>query len=192
VDGLIEMKTKTSTGNFISVTGCMRFRVFSLLVFPLVGSWGCAPLQLPKNPFQIPSSTGGNQLSLGSRVDSSMTEAVYYAVKRAKSENGVVLQVVGDNHPVRVLPLPDDERTVYVSELLSQTGVLKALGYVEATLFRASSESISGVRMEIKMERSKDSVQPSSDYALQAGDRLMVSKAANPAIEMLLNGIVGN
>ena len=64
-----------------------------------------------------------------------MTEAVYYAVKRAKSENGVVLQVVGDNHPVRVLPLPDDERTVYVSELLSQTGVLKALGYVEATLF---------------------------------------------------------
>lgn len=121
-----------------------------------------------------------------------MTEAVYYAVKRAKSENGVVLQVVGDNHPVRVLPLPDDERTVYVSELLSQTGVLEALGYVEATLFRASSESISGVRMEIKMERSKDSVQPSSDYALQAGDRLMVSKAANPAIEMLLNGIVGN
>ena len=153
---------------------------------------GAPPLQLPNNPFQIPSSTGGNQLSLGSRVDSSMTEAVYYAVKRAKSENGVVLQVVGDNHPVRVLPLPDDERTVYVSELLSQTGVLKALGYVGATLFRASSESISGVRMEIKMERSKDSAQPSSDYALQAGDRLMVSKAANPAIEMLLNGIVGN
>jgi hypothetical protein len=121
-----------------------------------------------------------------------MNEKVYYAVKRAKLENAVVLQVIDDENPARILPLPEGDRTVYVSELLSQTGVMKKLGHVEATLYRTSSDSINGIPMEIKMGRSRDNVQPASDYALQAGDRVMVSKATNPALEMLFDGLIGN
>ncbi|MDC0295262.1 hypothetical protein OAL35_00245 [bacterium] len=120
-----------------------------------------------------------------------MTEQVYHSVRQAKSDNGVVLQVVGDSPTARVLPLPEAGQSVYVSELLTQTGVLGKLGHVEATLYRHSDEIIGGIPMEIKMGRSRDNVQPASDYALQPGDRLLVSKAANPALEMLLGGLLG-
>ena len=159
----------------------------------LVMSQGCAPLHLGNTPFGPDNSNQYTRRGDASTLaDVSMNEKVYYAVKRAKLENAVVLQVLDDENPARVLPLPEGGRAVYVSELLTQTGVMKKLGHIEATLYRASSDSISGVPMEIKMGRSRDNIQPSSDYALQAGDRVMVSKATNPALEMLFDGLVGN
>lgn len=159
----------------------------------LTTTQGCAPLHLANAPFGPDSSNQyARRGDTATVADVSMNEKVYYAVKRAKLENAVVLQVIDDENPARILPLPEGDRAVYVSELLSQTGVMKKLGHVEATLYRTSSDSINGIPMEIKMGRSRDNVQPASDYALQAGDRVMVSKATNPALEMLFDGLIGN
>ncbi len=86
-----------------------------------VSAQGCSSFTFPKtvvlgqahSEYQgVDSSYDGGQTSV--------SEAVYHAVRRAKAENGVVLQVVGGEIPAEVLPLPPDNHAVYVSELLSR------------------------------------------------------------------------
>ena len=152
---------------------------------------GCTNVKLPKTAF---SKHNRQYQGVDSSYDGGQTyasEQVYQAVRQAKAENGVVLQVIGDDSPARVLPLPPGTRSVYVSELLSQTGVQEKLDNIEATLFRSSTDSIGGIPMEVKMSDDGEFVRPESDYSLQAGDRLMVSKAANPAMQALFNAVLG-
>lgn len=153
---------------------------------------GCAPLQLPSTSFSRQQSGDYRRHGVDTVANGSMNESTYYAVKRALAENGVVLQIVGEKAKVRVLPLPNGDSTAYVSELLTQTGVIQKLGHIEATLYRSSPDSIAGIPMEIQMTSSRDTIQPASDYALQTGDRLVVRKATNPALEMLFDGLLGN
>lgn len=110
-------------------------------------------------------------------ASNSVAQLVYQGTKQAKANGGIVLQVVGDETPVRVLPLPAEGQSVYVSQLLTQSGVKKQLGAVKATLFRHSTGSIGGMPMECKMTKDGENVRPESDYALQPGDRLRVEKA---------------
>jgi hypothetical protein len=114
---------------------------------------------------------------------------LYRKVQQASSQNAIVLQVLGDDAPVRVLPLPPDGKSVFVSDLLVQTGVLAKLESIEATLFRNSAEALGGVRMEVKMSPEGDEVRPESDYALQPGDRLRVNKRQFNSLEQLLKAV---
>ena len=152
---------------------------------------GCTNLKLPKTAFSVHSRA---YQGVDSSYDGGQTyasEQVYQAVRQARAENGVVLQVIGDDVAARVLPLPPGTHSVYVSELLTQTGVLKKLVNVDATLFRSSTDSIGGIPMEVNMSKDGKSVRPESDYSLQAGDRLMVSKATNPAAQAMFNALLG-
>lgn len=117
----------------------------------------------------------------------SIAEQVYQSTRQAKNQSGVVLQIVGDETPIRVLPLPDDGRSVYVSQLLSQTGIVKKLGSVEAKLFRYSIESIGGLPMDCKMSKDGQTVKPETDYALQPGDRLRVKKHSKMALDSVVD-----
>jgi hypothetical protein len=167
-------------------------RSVALVICGIVLFAGCAPLRTPNSPFHGQQlSSGYQQQNLATAAGGAMNEKAYYAVKQAKSENAVVLQVVDEKPLSTVLPLPEAGRTAYVSELLTQSGVIQKLGHVQATLYRYSPEFITGLPMEIKMGRSGDNVQPASDYALQAGDRLVVEKSVNPALAMLFEGILG-
>jgi hypothetical protein len=165
--------------------------IIGLLLLPLVGA-GCSNLDIPKTAF---SSVSRPYQGVDSNYDggqSAVSQPVYHAVRQARSENAVVLQVIGDDEPVRVLPLPAaGARSVYISELLTQTGVLQKLDYIDATLYRHSTDSIGGIPMEVRMNEDRDGVRPESDYALQAGDRVTVSKAAHPAMQSLVNAILG-
>lgn len=124
----------------------------------------------------------------------SLSESVYYKVRQAKAENGVVLQIVGDDDPIRILPMPPENSgsgapAVFVSTLLRQTGVHKKLGHIEATLYRASPETINGVRMDVHF---KDNViRPETDYSLQPGDRLVVKKADRFALQNVIDMTLG-
>ena len=73
-------------------------------------------------------------------LDHAVQEKAYYAVRQAKAENGVVLEVIGDAIPARTLPLPSGEQTVYVSDLLEETGVMDKLDTVAATLYATRPE----------------------------------------------------
>lgn len=101
---------------------------------------------------------------------------VFQRVREAKSQNSVVLQIVGDSSPIRVLPLPPDERSVFVSDLLKQTGLQSKLGPIRVTLYRANPHAPMGIPMEVKFTTRGGSVRPDSDYALQPGDRLRIMK----------------
>ena len=156
-----------------------------------VSAQGCASFTLPKTVFSV---EGRRYQGVDSSFDggqSSVSEQIYHAVRQAKAENGIVLQVVGSENPARVLPLPPDNRAVYVSELLVNTGVMAELDYVEATLYRSSAGAIGGIPMEVLMDGDGRAVRPESDYSLQPGDRLMVSKAGHPAMQALIKAMLG-
>lgn len=155
-----------------------------------VGNTGCSYLNLPAMPFgtPVPDEYRGEP---GFDTRNRVSEQLYHAVRQARTEKGIVLEVVGDSTPARVMPLPSDEKAVYVSTLLKQTGVLESLDAVDATLYRHSTEAISGIPMEVRMSKDGKSVRPESDYALQAGDRLRVAKAPNPAVQSLYNFVLG-
>lgn len=168
----------------------------SLLLFSLCG--GCTSVDLPSMSaadlmapnFQsmlLPESkrqtmkyqpAAGTTPALGETADGSLSMETYQRIRQAKAEGAVVLQVAGDEAPIRVLPLPESPRSVFVSELLTQTGVMKRFGRVDATLYRPSPESISGIRMDVQFD-GDGVVEPASDYALRPGDRLHVRKKAS-------------
>ena len=156
---------------------------------------GCTALQLPDLPalpFSSPASNGYQGIGTDLQLQPSDSEQLYHSVRQARSQNAIVLQIEGAKTPARVLPLPPEgQKAVYVSNLLDQTGALKKLGSIDVTLFRHSTGSLGGIPMAVKMSSDGRSVRPESDYALQAGDRLKVQKAASPAFQGLLNAILG-
>lgn len=152
---------------------------------------GCTSIDLPKTAFQRPANP--EYLSMNSSLDLAHTvqEKAYYAVRQAKAENGVVLEVAGDSNPARTMPLPEAGQAVYVSDLLQETGVLAKLEHVEATLYRYSPGTVNGMPMQVRMSEDCTAVRPESDYALQPGDRLRVWKVPNPAMGKLFNAFLG-
>jgi hypothetical protein len=152
---------------------------------------GCTSVKLPPHPFTKGGSDAYRGIDCGYSSGSSVSEDVYHSVRRARAENGIVLQVIGDSTPARVMPLPPEGKTVYLSHLLEQTGVQRSLGAVEATLFRHSSDSIGGIPMAVKMSPDGKSIRPESDYALQAGDRIRVEQAPDPGMQQMVNELFG-
>ncbi len=118
------------------------------------------------------------------------TEEVFLRVREAKAQNSVVVQVVGDSVPVRVLPLPPGERSVFVSDLLKQTGLQDKLGAIKVTVFRASTHSPMGIPMDVKFASPGGDVRPESDYALRAGDRLRIAKDDRSVIGEMLGALI--
>jgi hypothetical protein len=104
------------------------------------------------------------------------SEEVFRRVREAKSQNSVVVQVVGDSSPVRVLPLPPDQRSIFISDLLKQTGLKDKFGPMRVTVFRPNPQAPMGIPMEVKFITKGGDVRPETDYSLQAGDRIRIAK----------------
>jgi hypothetical protein len=113
------------------------------------------------------------------------TADTYMKVRQARAQNSVVLQIEDGDVPARVLPLPAQGQSVFVSTLLKQTGVVQKIGGIEVTLYRSSPDTINGLRMNVKMSSDGKRVSPDSDYALQAGDRIRIRKRQFKIIEAL-------
>lgn len=180
------MSTFLSRGRF--QPACRRpslYAVWAIAVVLGLNS-GCSALDLPGSPFSNPAAY---QSSVGQPVDlqESKMAKCYQAVRQAKTQNSIVLEVVGDEEPFRVLPLPPGEKSVFVSHLLTQTGVIDKLGQVKATLYRNSEGSWSGLPMEIRMAAEGRKVRPESDYSLRPGDRLRVEKDDPSSMQTLID-----
>ncbi|MFK8112565.1 MAG: hypothetical protein AB8B91_10195 [Rubripirellula sp.] len=160
-----------------------------LFAMGLMVTTGCTSLNL--SALSLGEPEGYNYEPGELSIQPSASEQVYQAVKQARGRNAIVLQVTGDSTPVRVLPLPEGAKSVFVSDLLKQSGITRKLGSVEATLYRNSTDAIGGIPMEVKMASDGRSVRPESDYALRAGDRLQVSEAPSPAMKGMMNMLLG-
>lgn len=119
-------------------------------------------------------------------VDGSMTMEAYQKIREAKANRSVVLQVDGDEEPVRVLPLPPGQQTAFVSELLTQTGLLKRFGGVDVVLYRPTPDSISGARMQVRFDPD-GTIDPTTDYGLRPGDRIQVTQLRTTPLEAMKN-----
>lgn len=159
----------------------------------------------------VPSSSErqANYVPVGTGADlpsSTFTQEAYEAVRNAKANHSIVLQIIDDDGPIRVLPLPpaggsglDGDRpgggsappSVYVSTLLHQTGVLQKLGKVQAALYRPAPDSLDGVRMDVLFSpHDAQQVRPESDYALRPGDRLVVRKDSRLGMDGLIDMVL--
>jgi hypothetical protein len=148
-------------------------------------SVGCSSLTVPKTAFSSRSKVDPSAYENGFELDPGSAEIIYHAVRAARANNAVVLQISGEKAGIKTLPLPEDGQAVYVSQMLNQTGTMKKLGGVTATLFRYSTTTIGGLRMEVKMSPDFSTVKLECDYALQPGDRLRVSRASSSALNQL-------
>lgn len=154
-----------------------------------------SPGFLKRKPRSQMVLANGTPTPLSENGTESLTMETYQRVRQAKAENAVVLQVQNDSSPIRVLPLPTDElspgtpKSVFVSELLTQTGLTRRFGMMEATLYRPSPDSIQGVRMVVSF-REDGTIDPSTDYALQAGDRVHVTKRQVTGLSSLTDMIL--
>jgi hypothetical protein len=151
----------------------------------ILTSVGCSSLTVPKTAFSNRSKIDPSAYENGFELDTGSAEIIYHAVRAARGNNAVVLQISGEKAGIKTLPLPEDGQAVYVSQLLTQTGTMKKLGGVSATLFRYSTSTIGGLRMEVKMSPDFSTVRPECDYALQPGDRLRVSRSSSSALNQL-------
>ena len=140
-------------------------------------------------------ATPDGSVELGTTASGSLSLESYQKIQQAKSANSIVLQVEGDSEPIRVLPLPDQSATLggapksaFVSELLTQTGLLKRFGAVDVTVFRPSADTISGIRMDVQIDE-EGQVEPVTDYALHAGDRVYVRKRRKSLVQGMLDSI---
>src|SRR6056297_473751 len=147
-------------------------------------SSGCALTnQTPRLP-----GLGGSGASSPPGLAPNRAAQTFQRIKQAKREHAVILQVAGDPEPLRVLPLPQEGQAVFVSDLLTQTGVFSKFGRVDAELFRDSTNLMDGVRMRVDIRG--DSIAPGTDYALRPGDRLVVRQAAAADLGAALDGVI--
>lgn len=158
---------------------------------------GSAPSSSDQQANYVPVGAGTNLPS------TTFTQEAYESVRNAKANNSIVLQVLHDDVPIRVLPLPPAgapgpggdtsmggaaQPTVYVSTLLKQTGVVKRLGKCQAALYRPAPNSLDGIRMDVLFSsHDAEQVRPESDYALRPGDRLVIGKDTRAGLDSLLD-----
>ncbi len=185
----------------IMTSGCSLFSG-SAIRFPSLQ--GLTPGSHPSS-----SERQANYVPVGAGADlpsSTFTQEAYESVRNAKANHSIVLQVLDDDVPIRVLPLPPAGASgpggdgpgggaappsVYVSTLLQQTGVLHKLGKVQAALYRPAPNSLDGVRMDVLFSpHDAKQVRPESDYALRPGDRLVVRKDNRLGMDSLIDMVL--
>lgn len=150
-------------------------QLFSFIISVAACCSGCAVIS--------PPATGPSDVVQNAEhaLQPNAAAQAFRKIKQAKRENAVILQVEGDEQPVRILPLPQDGQSVFVSDLLAQTGVFRKFGRVQAELYRDSSNLMDGVRMKVDI-RDGDKITPGTDYALRPGDRLLVRSVSTTAL----------
>ncbi|WP_146599475.1 hypothetical protein [Novipirellula aureliae] len=163
----------------IFATGCTSFNLPGIHL-PGAGT-------SPDGTKYVSNSTGADYKGF----DETMTETVYQRVREAAANNAIVLQVDGNREESRVLPLPADGRSVFVSSLLTQSGVVEEIGGVKVVLYRSSPQTIGGVKLDVKMSEGGKTVLPESDYALHPGDRIFVAKKPIVLMDGLLTSALG-
>lgn len=114
---------------------------------------------------------------------------MFRAVQTARQTNSIVLQVEGADKPMRVIPLPTDGKTVFMNDLLRQTGLKSRYNSLDIVLFRSSGTEMDGVKMAVTFDKS-GRVNTGTDYALRPGDRITVRKVLNSTIQNVLDGLV--
>lgn len=161
--------------------GAGRLVLALLLSLSLVSAGGCSLFRgkSKQDPTGMPLAAQG-----------SGSEEVFLRVREAKAQNSVVVQVIGDSVPVRVLPLPPGERSVFVSDLLKQTGLQDKMGAIKVTVYRHSTHSPMGIPMDVRFTAPGGDVRPESDYALRAGDRLRIAEDDRSMIAEMLNAFI--
>lgn len=146
-------------------------------------STGCASLAL------FPGTENESDVESEPRLNESPEAAMFRAVQTARQTNSIVLQVEGADKPMRVIPLPTDGKTVFMNDLLRQTGLKSRYNSLDIVLFRSSGTEMDGVKMAVTFDKS-GRVNTGTDYALRPGDRITVRKVLNSTIQNVLDGLV--
>jgi|GEM_PF-3774100 len=150
--------------------------MFGLLV--LFSSTGCSMFM----------GANGDTMAAAKPLEASEEVREYEKLVRARRENAIVLEVANDGAGGRVLPLPAGGQPVFLNDLLTQTGVAKKMGSMAITLYRIPERGGGLMPMKARWDADKNCVDPATDYALRAGDRVYVERASGSG---LLDSILG-
>ncbi len=176
----LQIRIYPRLGNLIMSPRRSNCLVAPLLAFCLLNT-GCASLAL----FPSDDSDAPNEATLHESPEAAM----FRAVQTARQTNSIVLQVEGAEKPMRVIPLPTDGKTVFMNDLLRQTGLKSKYNGLDIVLLRSGAGEMDGVKMAVTFD-GKGRVSTGTDYALRPGDRIMVRKVLNSTIQNVLDGLI--
>jgi hypothetical protein len=94
-----------------------------------------------------------------------------------------------DARPQR-LKLPLQEVT-YIQGALEQSGALQRFARMKIHLYRRLPNRIGEHKLDIAFDRGKRRVEPSFDYAIRPGDRLVIIEDTSTALDDMLESVAG-
>ncbi len=144
-------------------------------------STGCASLAMFPAASEEPASAPA--------LRESPEAAMYRAIQTARQTGAIVVQIEGAEKPLKVLPLPTDGSTVFVSSLIRQMDLKRRFRGLDITLFRSTGQVMDGVKMAVTFDKS-GRVTTGTDYALRPGDRVTVRRQLHSAMQSIVDGLV--
>lgn len=112
--------------------------------------------------------------------------AMFRAVQTARQTGAIVVQVQGAEKPLKVIPLPTDGSTVFISDLIQQMDLKRRFSSLNVTLFRSTDHVMDGVKMAVTFNKAGH-VTTGTDYALRPGDRVTVRHELHSALQSVLD-----
>ena len=77
-----------------------------------------------------------------------------------------------------------------VGDLLKQTGIQEKMGRMLVTVYRPSPTDFAGAKMVVRFDDEGETVRPDTDYSLQAGDRVKISKDTTTSMSRFIDQIL--
>jgi hypothetical protein len=149
-----------------------------LLIAAAMIAPGCSALTMRGNPDKAAKA-----------LESSPEAREYEKLLQARRDNAIVLQINRDTAGGRVLPLPKNGEPVFLNDLLTQTGVGQKIGQMTLTVYRVPDRGGAPLKMQANWDANNNCVEPSTDYALRPGDRVVVENASTGLVDRVMQSI---
>jgi len=92
-----------------------------------------------------------------------------------------------ENKPAKSYQFPLTEEGVYVNDVLQKSGAVKRFGRVKLELWRPSPAGAVGyIKLDIPYDRKSRAVPNAYNYALYAGDRLLLIEDSSTVLDDIL------
>ncbi len=144
-----------------TVMGCLLVAVLA------AGLTGCSTLQLPAGglgPFAASQAASTESAEPSSPSSESLGECLILVKPRYGK---------GTKQTVKIT------ENMLVQQVLEQSGAMKKRRNLEITIFRAVKGSPVPLKMMPEFDAAANSVRPEQNYAIQAGDKILIEESAS-------------
>lgn len=102
-----------------------------------------------------------------------------------------VVELRTDENEVEKYKLPLPKEPIYVQQVLDKSKAVKRFGRVTIQIWRERPDGGGHHKIDIRYDRKKRAIPPGYDYAIHAGDRLVIMKDKSTIMDDMLQSVGG-